>query len=984
MKITAKRIALIVVAFILAAVMIAGNIVLSVHAQEIHDFFGNSGSGNYTSEESEKVAQEGDKLIQTMAEDSMVLLKNDNDTLPLDKEKDNRVNLFGWNSTDAGFMLVGGGSGGTTLKEDVTVTLQDALTDAGISYNTYLASAYAAVSSNDADDNNVSDSTYVMQNPGASFYTDDLMQSARNYSDTAIIVLGRWGEENGVGGASELYVMNGYINGKYLELTENEKIIFEKVQEYDFENVIVLLNFTNNMECGFLDDYDVDAAIYVGMPGQSGARAIPRIIYGDVTPSGRTPDTYAYDYQTNNPVMANPYYSGNVVTYAEGIYFGYRWYETADAEGYFDEVSNQYGKGYDGVVQFPFGYGLSYADFKWEVTWPEDTVLTQDGEYKVEVRVTNCGDETGNTFSGKDVVQLYVTAPYYEGGIEKAHVTLVAYAKTATLAPGQSQVVPLEFSAYDLASYDSYDANANDHTGYELDAGKYELKLMDNSHEISSKVVADQSAVCEFNAASDINFDNDPVTGNEVVNRFTGENAYAGVPADGTAASTKEQVDAIYMSRANDFADFPVSRATVNDNTVGNGYVYTYPQEEVAEASAYSYGVDAGMYLMTLADGSKATYADLNGDSGKALSYNRELMEKLWDYNSEDWDKFLDQMTWDEIVKLISQAGFHTEAIESIGKQRNVDRDGPAGFNTSVGGSHPNTQGWVAYPSETLLACSFNPELAYDMGLSQGAIANATGLSGWYAPGLNLHRSPYNSRNFEYYSEDPVLSGTMAAEVIRGAKQNNLYVYMKHFGAECSGKNSYNWNTWLTEQALREVYLKGFEIATKEGGANAVMSAFSNIGNVWAGGNHALLNDILRGEWGFNGSIITDYYQSSYMDGKQGVMAGNDLWLNRTNGMPASSLSQSDNGNAYAARLAAKNIIYTLIDTYMTAYTYQQSGGTDDRYNVSIDTFVPTQATFSPLFVGLWVGVNVILVAGMAVCVVFIFKKPKEKKPSEA
>lgn len=982
MRITAKRITLIIVAFLLAAVMVAGNIVLSIHAQEIYDWFG-SGAGSYTTETSEKVAEQGDALVQTMAEDSMVLLRNENNTLPLDKQKNSRVNLFGWNSTDAGFMLVGGGSGGTTLKEDVTVSLQDAFTDEGIAYNSYLASMYAAVSSNDADNNSVSDSLYIMQNPGESFYTDELMTAARNYSDTAIIVLGRWGSENGVGGASELYVMTGYRDGSYLELTENEKIIFEKVQEYKFENVIVLLNFTNNMECGFLEDYNVDAALYVGMPGQSGARAIPRILYGDVTPSGRATDTFVYDYQTYNPVMANPYYSGNAVTYAENIYFGYRWYETADAEGYFDEVSNDYGDGYDGIVQYPFGYGLSYADFKWEAEWPQDTALTKEGNYTVRVRVTNCGNETGNAASGKDVVQLYATPPYYEGEIEKAHAMLVAYGKTTELDPGESQVLELTFSAYDLASYDSYDDNNNRNTGYELDEGAYTLKIMDNAHQIGAKIADEKDAACEFTAQADILFKEDPVTGTAVENRFTGNTAYAGVPADGTASSAESEVDAIYMTRANGFADFPVARAKVNSNVIGNGYVYSYAAEETAEAADYVYATDAGQYLMTLEGGGKASEADLDGTNKTTLVYNTDLMQKLWDYDGGAWDTFLGQLSWDDIVNLISQGGFHTEHVESIGKQRNVDRDGPAGFNTSVGGSHPNTEGWVAYPSETLIACSFNMEIAYDMGLSQGAIANATGLSGWYAPGLNLHRSPYNSRNFEYYSEDPVLSGTMTAEVIRGAKQNNLYVYMKHFGAECSGKNSYNWNTWLTEQSLREVYLKGFEIAVKEGGANAVMSAFSNIGNVWAGGNYALLTQILREEWGFKGSVITDYYQAFYMDGVQGVMAGNDLWLNRTTGAPASSLNRSDNGNAYAARKSVKNILYTLVDTYMTAFTYQNSGETDDRYTVSIDTFVPTQATFSPLVVTLWVLVDAVLTAGIAVCLVFVFKKSKAEKAKE-
>lgn len=978
MRSMVKKIVLAAAVFVLAGVMIAANIVLAVNSTVIHSWFDKSTS-SYDNNEQQAVITQGDELVRDIAEQSMVLLRNENDTLPLDKETQGKVNLFGWSSSDAGFLLVGGGSGGTTLDDDIAYTLQEALTQEGVEYNPELSRRYADFSDTNADANNTQNTLTSVQNPDESFYDDALMTSAKEYSDTAIVVISRYGSENSIGGNQELYNITGYQNGTYLELTDEERIIFEKINEYEFGNVIVLLNVCNLVECGFLEDYDVDACLYVGMPGQSGAIAIPRIIYGDVAPSGRNADLYAYDWQTYNPVMANNYYIAENVVYAEGIYYGYRWYETADAEGYFDGVTNGYGSGYDAVVQYPFGYGLGYADFEYIVeSWPSESGLTADGEYSVSVRVANVGDRTGNTYSGRETVQLYVTPPYHEGEIEKSHVSLLALGKTAELDPGESQVITLTFSAYDMASYDSYDANKNGFAGWELDEGSYELKLMSDSHNVVTALgEGSEAATFSMNAAADIKIASDPVTGAEVVNRFTGSDAYGGLPIDGTVSSAKSDADNIYMSRADGFADFPTARASSAVTSVNSDFVCDIPDEISAEASRYSYGSGGPLRLTTLEDGSAPEAGDLDGSSRKPLVYNDELLRDLWDYESETWDVLLDQMSKTEIVTLIQYGGFQTSDIVSIGKPRILDRDGPAGFNNSVSGG-TRYDSWTAFPSESLIACSWSNELCYYMGLSQGAVGNSTGVNGWYAPGVNLHRSQYNSRNFEYYSEDPVLSGVLAAEVIRGAKNNNLYCYMKHFAASESGRNPYNWNTWLTEQTLREIYLKPFEIAVKDGGANAVMTAFSNIGNIWAGGNAALCTDILRGEWGFKGSVITDYFAKDYMVPTTGILAGNDLYLAPGGvGTATISLPNNDLDKLYAARRAVKNILYTLVDTYMTATEYRDGDGVDDRYNVEIGTFVPTEAPFSPLFVFLWVLIDVVLAAGIAVCAVFFIKKPK-------
>lgn len=981
MKVKANKIILAVVIFALIAVMIAVNIVLASNAAIIHAHFDKQTAGDYDNTQENASQAVGTELIEELAEQSIVMLRNENDTLPLNKKTQNKVNLFGWASSDAGFLLVGGGSGGSPINDDTAITLQEALKAYGISYNPILAQNYDNFSSTDADKNSTSNTYTAVQNPDESFYTDSTMSIAKNYSDVALVVISRYASENGVGGEKELYNISGYADGSYLELTENEKLMFEKINEYGFEDVIVLLNVCNPVECGFLEDYGVDACLYVGMPGQTGANAIPRVLYGDVTPSGRISDLFAYDWQTNNPVIANNHYANSSILYAEGIYYGYRWYETADVEGYFEDVSNAYGKGYDGVVQFPFGYGLSYADFEYKIEeWPS-SALTADGKYQVKVRVTNNGNVTGNTASGKETVQLYVTPQYNEGEVEKSHVALVAFGKTAELEPGESQLITLTFDAYDLASYDSYDANNNEYSTYEIDAGDYVMKIMSDSHNVVTSLSDDSlAATFTMHTDADIIFDKDPTTQATVENRLTGENAYGGVPIDGTQSSAKADVEKLYMSRADGFADFPTTRAQAYTNTINNSFVGTIDASLTGEVASYEYGNGGSQRLFTLEDGSAPTSDDLSGKSGNPLVYNDELFAELRDYKSDIWKQILDQMTEGEVREIIGFGGFRTSQVTSIGKPLMRDMDGPAGFNNSVSGG-ASSSSWITFPSESLIACSWSAEMCYYMGMSQGLVANndENVINGWYAPGANLHRSPYNSRNFEYYSEDPVLSGICAAEVIRGAKNNNLYCYMKHFAASEAGGNPFNKNTWLTEQTFREIYLKPFEIAVKEGGANAIMSAFNNIGNIWIGANGAICTEILRDEWGFRGSMITDYYHSGYMNVKAGIIAGNDLYLS-PGGNSASGLNLDDATTAYAARRAAKNILYTLVDTYMAAKEYRDSGSTDDRFNVEIGKFVPSEAPFSALFVFLWVLIDAAIAGGIVVSVIFFLKKPKTEK----
>ena len=941
-----------IVAFFLVAVLIAGNIVLNEFAYIINQFF--AGDTTDYGDAAEELA-EGDKFVQKAGEESMVLLKNEEDFLPLEEDK---VNLFGWAATDQGFLLVGGGSGGTVIAEGNKVTLTQAFKKEKFEYNEALLEEYSAISSTDADKNgNKPDSMVALTNPGASFYSDTTMEQAKNYSNTAVVVLSRFSGENA--SSTELISVGGMNNGTYLELTENEKAMFDALQSYSFD-VVVLLNTTNNMELGFLEDYScIKAALYVGIPGQSGALAIPRILRGDVNPSGRLADTFAYDYQTNNPSYINGRYVNDSMAYAEGIYVGYKWYETANEEGFFDDFVGDYGNGYDGVVQFPFGYGLSYTDFEWEVTdisWNSGRdKMSPDVEYAIEVTVHNTGGTTG-----RDVVQLYYTPPYEEGGIEMASINLLAFAKTDPIPAGGEDKVTLKFTAYDLASYDDYGKNGGNFIGWEVVDGDYTIKLMKNSHE-AGKMYGDKAS--SYVLASDgIEFPNDPVSKEPVKNRFTGKDAYAGTPIDG---STVIPGGVDYLSRADGFANYPKVAAGTPDKTVDQISKYEYDGYDDSDISDIHYGVDAGMYLVLSenSDGTltRATAEQLDGTEDAVLAINEELMSVLSDYDAPEWDIFLDQLSQTEIADLIGKGGFQTIALYSVGKPKCTDRDGPAGFNMGV--SNPSTETkWTGFPTESLLGCCWDTQLAYQMGVVQGKVAQATGLQGWYAPGLNLHRSVYNTRNYEYFSEDTTLTADLGAQIVKGAKDNNLYCYVKHFAVSEAGANPNDKNTWLTEQALRETYLRPFEAAVKEGGANAMMSAFNRVGAVWAGSNHALLVDVLRTEWGFRGSVVTDWAQPYYMDYTRGLKAGNSLWLDGSSNKSA-TIDFNDSGTAYAARQAAKDILYTYVVT---------------------TTYVAVTATpESALFSGLWIGLNVLLGAGIAVCVLFIVK-PVWKKSEKS
>lgn len=977
MKLNIKKIICFIIMLAIVGALIAGNVVLSTYSGLIHGFFAGD-TTDYSSEEVTAALKNSDNTVQDIAEDSMVLLKNQNNTLPL-KGDNIKVNLFGYAATEQGFLTSGGGSGGCNADINMKVPIAKAFEQEGIDYNEPLLNAYSEYSNYDMDRNYRADS--VLINPDENFYTDELVNQAKKFSDIAVIVLNRWAEENPNDRNEEIpftYQLknlskNQSINNTVkdtsrhmLETSTEEDYMIDLVCD-NFETVIVLYNAGNIMELGFVEREEIDAAMFIGQPGQSGALSAVRLLKGkktvededgnkaevQISPSGKLSDTYAYDLTKYSPTFNNATARGTKnLVYTESVYVGYKWYETAYAEGYFDSITTEYGTGYDGVVQYPFGYGLSYTDFTWEVEEGIDpsVTVTDDSEFTVKVRVTNTGE-----CAGKDVVQLYYTPPYYEGEIEKSEINLLAFAKTELLQPGQSQLLELKFTSYDLAAYDCYDKNKNGFMGYEMEEGSYVIKLMRDAHTVETC----ENATVTIKAEYDIKFRRDPVTNAFVKNRFTGETAYANMPIDGTTV-----YDGLtYMTRADFAGTFPQSHAGAPSNSAAVSTAKNYVYRGYSVTTAPTPGQPGDLRLVTRADGTFATYAELKGDTDAELKYNDELLTTLNDYDAPEWEVLLSQLTDNDIKTLIGKGGYNIWAVESVGMIYRKSEDGPAGFNVNTV-SPDGKAGWTAWPTASLIGCSWSEKTAYVFGRVQGLEGNETELSGWCAPGVNLHRSPFNSRNYEYYSEDAIITGKLAANVIKGAKNSNLYCFIKHWAASESGYNPKDWNTWLSEQALRELYMKPFELAVKEGGANGIMSAFSGIGPVWAGRNYALNQQILRGEWGFEGSMVTDWYISSYMDYTAGVLGGNDTWLDSRNNNLA-DLNMNDIMVAYAARQSAKNVLYTWVNTYVTARDFDASG-TDDGFSVKLDLEIKQQA-FSPLFVFLWVLIDVVGFGSVAV-----------------
>ena len=1015
-----------IVVLAIMAILFAGIIVADVFANRYFDLIteylhGSGMADSFRSEEMQSTLAANDELVREMESEGIVLLRNENvdgkPALPLTKDEAKKINVFGWGGSDGGWVNGSDGSvyasGGQNMARSQKLT--KALTEAGIEYNTELMDMYTNYRDKRATfrglwdpTKNTTNNFFMFVEPGEEYYNatgengKTVLENADEFSDVSIVVIARLGGEgcdlphyqtkNTTGKLDDTQPLPVDDSRTYLELTTEEETVLRLARSIS-KKMIVIYNGCNNMEMSYVEDFGADACISVGGTGQSGVHAIPDVLLGDINPSGKTTATHPYDIKTDPTfVNAGTIASKGDQTYAESIYVGYRWYETADAEGYWDNVDNEYGQGYDGVVQYPFGYGLSYTTFSWEIVEqslaPGSALPTDNSEITVKVRVTNTGDRPG-----KDVVQLYYTPPYTRGGIEKSAINLVAFAKTAELKPAnmtengipESQVVELTFTPYDMASYDCYDRNYNRNVGYELDAGEYIMRLSNTAHDLDDC----EGAQWSYNLAANYKFRNDPVTGNRVTNRFTnydtvyknesGEfvtqriNAYSNCAIDGSDA---DQPDTMYLTRSDFAGTFPkVTEQKKSGEAINAASSYIAEPSDPGDVVRKD-PVDNGLRLVTDENGGSMSYSELNSGTVQ-YKYNDELMLELGlDYDSPTWDTLLAQLSDNDIYTLVSKGNYGNAAIESIGKPILYDSDGPAGLNRQTISSGVDRTEWTMYVMPNVLAQSWNTTLSYSFGLSVGKEANLTGNKGWYAPGANLQRSFFGGRNSEYYSEDPLLSGIMTAESCRGSINNGQYVYLKHFAANESETNRIGLYTWLTEQSLRELYLRPFEIGVKRGGAKGIMAAFNRIGAVWAGGNRAMTQEILRDEWGFRGSVVTDSYQTRYNPIKQAVIGGVDLML----GVCNESIDMSDPALYAEMRESAKNIIYAWCNAYATAKTHDPS---EDRFTASVDRVVTVPKPFPYWFVGL-VAINVVVIAGIIVGTFFLFKPKKKRKNEEA
>lgn len=1011
-----------IVSFVLMAIILGalvfGNVEAYVWADFITEYFYGLGNDSaFDSEEMQQTLAANDELVQEMEEEGIILLRNETDdkgnkALPLTEQEMEKINLFGWGASDAGWINGSDGSVNASSGQNKTRSqkLTKAFTDAGIEYNTELINMYTSFRNKRSDARGLSlqdspQTFFMLIEPGESYYRQvgangrTILENADAFSDVAIVVFSRLGGE----GCDCPHFQSKTLDGKaedrvgpfditydrtYLDITTEEEKVLELASQV-CEKVIVILNTCNNMNLEFLDRFDVDACLSVGTTGQSGVQAIPRVLSGEVNPSGKTTATQPYDLKYD-PTYWNSGRMGGVSgyqVYQEGIYVGYKWYETADAEGYWDEETRSFpGKtltGYDAVVQYPFGFGLSYTEFEWEIVEtslePDSYITAETGDITVKVRVTNVGD-----VPGKDVVQLYYTPPYKSGGIEKAHKNLVAFAKTVELKPAnmtgsgiaESQVVELTFNPYDMASYDCYDKNYNRNVGYELDSGEYIMSLSNTAHDLDDCAGAQWS----YNINGTIKFRSDPVTGNRVTNRFTNydtvkkvdgnfittnNKAYANYAIDGSDCDGEPIV---YLTRQDFASTFPTKTAT---KRVAPTDVQKYvPTIETVE-TAPTQGENNGLYLVTDNNGNKLSQSQL--EEGDYVVNKKLVCDLGLDYESETWEKLLNQMSKDDIYKLVTKGSYSNAAIESIGKPKSLDSDGPAGLNRhlTLGGNVDRTN-WTMYVMPNVMAQSWNSYISYSFGLSIAKEAKLTGNSGWYAPGANMQRSFFCGRNSEYYSEDSFLSGVMASESCRGSINNGMYVYLKHFALNETETNRIGLYTWCTEQTLREIYLRPYEIAVKEGGCNGIMASLNRVGGVWTGGCRALTHEILRDEWGFRGSVVTDSYcGTGYNPLTQAVVGGVDLML----GNCTESIDMNNPTLHAEMRESAKNILYAWCNAYATAANHKAS---DDRFTVNVDYVVAIEKPFPWWMLGV-VAIDVAFVAGIAVWTFFVLKPKKVK-----
>lgn len=834
-----------------------------------------------------------------LAEEGFVLLKNENAALPMNKGA--RISVFSKNSVNLSY----GGSGSGGFDTSNNKNLYESLNDAGFVTNPTLKNFYESSQSgpvrtaNSSDLDNGDNQKIATAETPQSKYTDAVKNSYADYSDAALVVITRIGGEG-----FDLPRYQGDSEGAvspdshYLELDQNEIDLLTAVTDGTFKRVVVVFNTPSSFEATFLKDSayaafadKIDAAVWIGFTGSNGITALGEILNGDVNPSGRLVDTWAADF-TKNPSFVNfgtgclpdttDKYDGGMyysVDYEEGIYVGYRYYETrgeTDGEDW-----------YNANVVYPFGYGLSYTTFDWTVGDASASEIELGTTITVPVTVKNTG-----SVAGKDVVQLYASAPYTLGGIEKAHKVLVGFAKTKLLQPGESETVTVSFDPYSAASYDYRDANSNGFSGYELETGEYTLYVSRNAHE-SEKAIA-------LNLAADVQIGTDPTTDSEVVNRYTDSEDFL---------DSDWQLDTM-LSRADWEGTWPTPQTA--QQHAGTDRLY---EEIRSEEHNNPTDFDSEEYPW-FGEEPTLTLRDLL-PSAEAEGY-----EPVVSYDDERWEELMMGCDEEEMIALINNGAYHTLAMESVGLPATIHGDGPSGFTCFM--SKEQVNGTCQYVSEPVMASTWNIDLMNELGEvigEEGTIGDkATGqpYSSIYAPGVNIHRSPFGGRCSEYFSEDPFISGMMGAAEVQGIQSRGVLPTVKHFVAnEQETHRSIGGDlSWLSEQALREIYLKPFEYTVKLGETRGIMTSFNRIGTRWTGGDYRLLTEILRNEWGFNGLVICDFNTiPQYMIPRMMFYAGGSLDLATQQSAMWTDCDTSDAGDAIVLMRAVKDVMYALVNS---------------------------------------------------------------------
>ena len=768
-------------------------------------------------------------------------------------------------------------------KQYKTVSLLDGMKQAGLKTNTELSKLYTDYRK-DRPEVGMFAQDWTLPEVPAKQYSDKLVSDAKDFSDEAVVVLTRVGGEGadlptdmkakGITYKNNSKDYDDFQKGEsFLQLSKTERDMIDLVTS-NFKKVTLVYNGANTFQFDFLNDYpQIQSVVWCPPAGQTGFSALGEVLAGETNPSGKTSDTFLKDLTksvsynnfgkfeyTNMADKAAKYkgFTGDDVTaipgfvnYSEGIYVGYKFYETASDEGLIN---------YDDTVAFPFGYGLSYTSFDQKL----DSVKYKGGKVTVTATVTNTGDK-----AGKDVVEVYYNPPYTDGGIEKASKNLAGFEKTKELQPGESQKVTVKFDDDDMASYDYKGAKA-----YVLEKGDYDISIQSDSHH-----VIDHKAITV----------KDTVTYDSDSNTHNGDKTVATNQFDDVAG------DVTYLSRADHFANYKEATAAPTNFKMSDKAKETFYNNSNYDPKKFDKDSDK---MPTTGAKNGLKLSDMYGK----------------DYDDADWDKLLDQLTFDDMDNLIANGGYGTQAVKSVGKIQLTDADGPASLNNNFTGV-----GSIGFPASTAFACTWNKDLAKQFGEMIGDMAHDMHVAGWYAPAMNIHRNAFSGRTFEYFSEDSLLSGVMVSSEISGAKSKGVYSFMKHFALnDQETKRTEMLCTWTNEQAMREIYLKPFEMSVKEGGAQAVMSSFNYIGNTYAGADSALLQTVLRGEWGFKGFVLTDYFGGyGYQNADQEVRAGNDSMLATTK--ITNHITDKSATSVKAMRQAAHNILYTAANSWQYA-----------------------------------------------------------------